>query len=121
MGTKVSPTQLIFIPWGGAVAAVGEDETPMTQRDAMWVCHPLALWEDASDDDEVIGWVKAIQTDIKPFSSGGTYLNFTVDEGQDRIVAAFGPEKYDRLATIKARYDPDNVFRHNQNIKPKRN
>lgn len=120
MNQKVSPTQLIMLPWGAAVARVGEDETPMTQRNAAWVCHPLALWESAGDDREVIGWVKAIQADMRPYASGATYLNFIGDEGEDRIVAAFGREKYDRLAEIKGRFDPDNVFRYNQNIKPKR-
>jgi FAD/FMN-containing dehydrogenase len=54
---------------------------------------------------------------MKRFSNGGVYLNFIGDEGQDRVRAAFG-DGYDRLARIKAQYDPDNFFRFNQNIKP---
>jgi len=112
------PAQSYIVPWGGAVARAGEDETPMTQRDATWVVHPFALWEDAANDDAVIGWARDFRDDIARFASGGVYLNFIGDEGQDRVRAAFGEEKYRRLAAIKAHYDPDNVFRGNQNIKP---
>ncbi|HWI06993.1 MAG TPA: FAD-binding oxidoreductase [Solirubrobacteraceae bacterium] len=112
------PAQSFIVPWGGAVARVGEDETPLTQRDATWVVHPFALWEDPADDDRVIGWAKAFRDDVARFASGGVYLNFIGDEGEERVRAAFGAEKYARLAAIKRRYDPDNVFRGNQNIKP---
>lgn len=112
------PSQSFVVPWGGAVARVGEDETPLTQRDATWVVHPFAVWEDPADDDAVIGWARAFRDDIRRFASGGTYLNFIGDEGEDRIRAAYGEEKYQRLAAIKAEYDPDNVFHGNQNIKP---
>lgn len=112
------PAQSFVVPWGGAVARIGEDETPMAQRDASWVVHPFALWEDPDDDDRVIGWAKTFRDDIARFASGGVYLNFIGDEGEDRVKAAFGEEKYGRLAEIKAQYDPDNVFRGNQNIKP---
>lgn len=113
-----SPAQSFIVPWGGAVARVGEDETPMTQRDATWVIHPFALWESPDDDDRVIGWAKAFRDDIARLASGGVYLNFIGDEGEDRVRAAFGEEKYGRLARLKAQYDPDNVFRGNQNIRP---
>jgi FAD/FMN-containing dehydrogenase len=112
------PAQSFIVPWGGAVARIGEDETPMTQRDATWVVHPFALWENPDDDEEVIGWAKAFRDDIARFASGGVYLNFIGDEGEDRVRAAFGDEKYRRLSKLKAQYDPDNVFRGNQNIKP---
>ena len=114
------PAQSFIVPWGGAVARVGEDDTPLTQRDASWVVHPFALWEDEADDEKVIGWARAFRDDIARHASGGVYLNFIGDEGEDRVRAAFGPEKYRRLADIKARYDPDNVFRGNQNIRPAR-
>jgi len=112
------PAQSFIVPWGGAVARVGEDETPMTQRDATWVVHPFALWEDPAADEAVIGWARGFRDDLRRFASGGVYLNFIGDEGADRVRAAYGEEKYQRLAAIKRRYDPDNVFRGNQNIKP---
>jgi FAD/FMN-containing dehydrogenase len=112
------PAQSFIVPWGGAVARVGEDETPLAQRDATWVVHPFAVWESPDDDDRVIGWAKAFRDDIARFASGGVYLNFIGDEGEDRVRAAFGDEKYRRLSKLKAQYDPDNIFRGNQNIKP---
>jgi FAD/FMN-containing dehydrogenase len=112
------PAQAFIVPWGGAVARLGEDETPLTQRDATWVVHPFALWEDPADDERVIGWARGFRDDVGRFSSGGTYLNFIGDEGEGRVRAAYGDEKYARLSRIKAQYDPDNVFRGNQNIVP---
>ncbi len=113
-----TPSQSLVVPWGGAVKRLGGDATPMQQRDARWVVHPFALWEDPADDERVIGWAKAFRDDVSRFSSGGVYLNFIGDEGEDRVRAAFGDEKYARLARIKAEYDPANVFRGNQNIRP---
>jgi FAD/FMN-containing dehydrogenase len=112
------PAQTFIVPWGEAVARAGEDDSPLTQRDATWVVHPFALWEDPADDDDVIGWARGFRDELRRFSSGGTYLNFIGDEGEDRVRAAYGAEKYARLARIKAQYDPDNVFRGNQNIVP---
>ncbi len=110
-------TQQILFPWGGAVSRLG-DQTPMSQRDAAWVSHPFAMWEDAADDDRARAWVKDFRSAIAPFANGGVYLNFIGDEGEDRVKAAYGEDTYARLAAIKREYDPDNVFHRNQNIKP---
>ena len=118
LATPSGPAQTFIVPWGGAVAKIGEDETPLTQRDATWVVHPFGLWEDPADDERVIGWARGFRDDMRRFSSGGTYLNFIGDEGEERVRAAYGADKYARLSRIKARYDPDNVFRGNQNIVP---
>jgi FAD/FMN-containing dehydrogenase len=112
-----SAAQSILFPWGGAVARVSPEDTPMAQRDATWVCHPFVLWENADDDERHMAWGRGLSADMKRFASGGVYLNFIGDEGGDRVRAAFGPS-YDRLARVKATYDPDNFFRHNQNIRP---
>jgi FAD/FMN-containing dehydrogenase len=109
--------QSIMVPWGGAVARVAPEETPMAKRDAEWVAHPFALWELDEDDDMHIGWARRISADMKQFANGGVYLNFIGDEGDDRIRAAFGPN-YERIAAVKRDYDPDNFFRGNQNIRP---
>jgi FAD/FMN-containing dehydrogenase len=111
-------TQQLMIPWGGAVARVAEDATPMTKRNTSWITHPFAVWEDPADTDANIGWARGFRRDIARYTNGGVYLNFIGDEGQDRVRAAFGDEKYGRLAGIKGEWDPDNVFRGNQNIKP---
>ena len=112
-----SACQSILFPWGGQVARVSADRTPMAQRGAGWVVHPFVLWESADDDERHMAWGRGISADMKRFASGGVYLNFIGDEGQDRVRDAFG-DNYDRLAQIKAQYDPDNFFRLNQNIRP---
>ena len=109
-------TQALLLPWGGAVAR-GGDGTPMTHRDAAWVMHPFCVWEGEEHDAEHIGWGREGHEVVAPWKTGGTYLNFVGDEGGDRVRAAFG-DSYDRLATLKASWDPDNVFRGNQNIVP---
>jgi FAD/FMN-containing dehydrogenase len=112
-----SACQSIIFPWGGQVARVAPGDTPMARRDVPWVSHPFVLWESADDDERHLAWGRGISADLKRFTNGGVYLNFIGNEGQDRVRAAFG-ESYDRLAQIKAKYDPDNFFRLNQNIKP---
>src|SRR3954451_22632162 len=112
-----SAAQSILFPWGGAVARVTPEDTPMSRRDASWVCHPFVLWENAADDERHIAWGRGLSADMKRFASGGVYLNCIGDEGGDRVRAAFG-ESFDRLAAIKKTYDPDNFFCRNQNIRP---
>jgi FAD/FMN-containing dehydrogenase len=115
---KSPHAQQILLPWGGAVARVPEDATPLTQRSVPWLSHPFALWEDPADTEANIAWARGFRRDIARFASGGVYLNFIGDEGEDRVRAAFGDAKYDRLAAVKAEWDPQNVFHGNQNIKP---
>lgn len=112
-----TPSQHALIPWGGAVAR-DAGRWPLPHRQAAWVVHPLGLWSDPADDARGIAWVHGLRNDMKPYSTGAVYLNFIGDEGQDRVIAGFGKENYERLATIKATYDPTNVFHLNQNIKP---
>jgi FAD/FMN-containing dehydrogenase len=110
-------TQSLLVRWGGAVARASVDETPLARRDAGWVVHPFGVWPDASQDAEHLAWGRRSHEVFAPWATGGTYLNFIGDEGQDRIRASFG-EAYDRLVEIKTRWDPDNVFHGNQNIRP---
>lgn len=110
--------QQILVPWGGAIARVPDDATPLTKRNVSWITHPFAMWEHAADSDKNIEWARSFRRDIARFASGGVYLNFIGDEGEDRVRAAFGDEKYRRLAAVKGEWDPNNVFRGNQNIKP---
>jgi len=111
-------TQQLMVPWGGAVARVPEDATPLARRDAAWITHPFATWSDPTDTDVNVAWARNFRRDVARFANGGVYLNFIGEEGQERIRAAYGPEKYARLAAIKRRFDPENVFRGNQNIEP---
>jgi FAD/FMN-containing dehydrogenase len=82
------------------------------------VTHPFALEETAEGGRQAKAWVKTFREEIAPFANGGVWLNFVGDEGQDRVRAAFGEENYARLANVKREFDPGNVFRGNQNIRP---
>jgi FAD/FMN-containing dehydrogenase len=115
-GMPASFTQSLLIPWGGAVAR-GEGRWPLAKRDAGWVAHPFCVWDGEDRDAEHIAWGRRGRDVLAPWETGGAYLNFIGDEGADRVRAAFGPG-YDRLAAIKAHWDPENVFRGNQNIVP---
>jgi FAD/FMN-containing dehydrogenase len=110
--------QQILLPWGGAVARVDEDATPMTNREVAWITHPYAVWDEPSKSDQNIEWARSFRRDIAHYANGGIYLNFIGDEGEDRVRAAFGETKYRRLASIKGAWDPENVFIGNQNIRP---
>jgi FAD/FMN-containing dehydrogenase len=109
-------TQSLLVPWGGAVAS-GEAASPLMTRDAAWVVHPFCVWEGEERDEEHISWGRRGREAMGPWATGGTYLNFIGDEGPDRVRAAFGPA-YDRLAAVKAAWDPENLFHGNQNIVP---
>ncbi|MGH2953692.1 MAG: FAD-binding oxidoreductase [Solirubrobacterales bacterium] len=112
-----SPSQHVLFPLGGAVAR-GADRWPMPYRRAPWAVHPLGLWEEPADDERAIAWARGTVEDVRQFGIEGVYLNFIPDEGEDRVVAGYGAENYDRLAAVKAEYDPDNVFHLHHNIKP---
>jgi FAD/FMN-containing dehydrogenase len=71
-----------------------------------------------ADDERGKQWARDIWADLQPWASGDVYLNFIGNEGPDRVIAGFGRENYERLAQIKARYDPDNVFHLSHNITP---
>jgi FAD/FMN-containing dehydrogenase len=112
-----SASQHVIIPQGGVIAR-GPADYPIPWRNAAWCVHPFGLWEGPENDERGRQWVRDVRADLKPWASGAVYLNFIGDEGTDRIVAGFGSENYQRLARVKAQYDPDNIFHLNHNIKP---
>jgi FAD/FMN-containing dehydrogenase len=115
----VSPlTQVILIPGGGAIARVPEDATAFGNRTAPFNIHYLSMWADPADTSMNIDYTKRLAGSMKPWTTGGVYLNFLGDEGTSRVEAGFGPEKFARLRQIKAKWDPHNVFHRNQNIPP---
>jgi FAD/FMN-containing dehydrogenase len=110
---------VLFFPLGGALDRLPDDHSPVGNRDAAFVLNITASWERAEDDDANIEWARAAWRDMRRFSTGGTYVNFlTAEEGDERIRAAYGPH-YDRLAELKATWDPGNLFRSNKNIAPR--
>ena len=115
----VSPfSQMLVVAGGGAIARVPEDATAFGDRTAPFNMHYLSMWEDAADDDANIAYTRAIAAAMKPWTTGRAYLNFIGDEGLHRIEASFGAEKYASLQELKTKWDPNNLFSHNQNIKP---
>ncbi len=115
----VSPlTQVILVPGGGALSRVDDAATAFGQRNAPWNLHYLSMWPDPADTERNIAYTRELAAAMKPWTTGRAYLNFIGDEGGDRVAAAFGPEKYDRLRELKQKWDPRNLFSHNQNIPP---
>jgi FAD/FMN-containing dehydrogenase len=102
---------------GGAIARVGDDETAFNGRSAGHTININGVAETAAGYDAEREWVRAFSTALEPHQVG-VYVNFLMDEGEERVRQAYGPAKYDRLRALKRRYDPDNVFRLNQNIAP---
>ena len=102
---------------GGAIAEVANDATAYPHREAPFIININGVDDDPALDDEVIAWTRETFDALAPFSTGGVYVNFVGNEGDERVRAAYGPA-YERLARIKARYDPDNVFSTNQNVRP---
>jgi FAD/FMN-containing dehydrogenase len=110
--------QVFLVAWGGAVARVPDDATPLTGRDARFIVHPLVLWEDPADDEAAMAWGRGFRDDLREYGTGETYLNFLGDEGADRVRAAYGTRNHERLARIKAEWDPENVFRATGHVPP---
>jgi FAD/FMN-containing dehydrogenase len=111
-------SQQLIAHWGGAVSGPAAAATPLLNRTASWVSHPFGLGDTPQGGQDAKAWVKRFRQDISPYATGGVWLNFIGDEGQARIRAAYGDENYNRLAEVKLEFDPGNVFRGNQNIRP---
>jgi len=111
-------SSIVLMHIGGTLNSLNDDHSPVGNRDAHYVLNLAGSWEQASEDRAHIEWAREAWHDIKSFSTGGTYINFlTEDDGPERTKAALG-KGLQRLAEVKARWDPENVFRTNRNIKP---
>ncbi|MGN6267547.1 MAG: FAD-binding oxidoreductase [Ginsengibacter sp.] len=112
-------SQMHLYPISGAVNRIDSSETPWAHRDAKYAEVIIGVDPDAASDQKIIKWCKDHWNAVHPYSSGGAYLNFEMNEGgDDRVKKSYG-KNYERLSAIKKKYDPDNFFRVNQNIKPK--
>jgi len=105
---------------GAAVARVTADATAFGPRDMGYMLSIDSIWQDAADDEKNLSWSRAFWADMKGGSKGRAYLNFAGfgEEGEELVRAGYGAANYERLAALKAKYDPANLFRLNQNIKP---
>ena len=104
-------------PINGAASRVGKKETAWNYRDANWAQVMVGVDPDPANKEKISKWAKDYFNALHPYSAGGAYVNFMMDEGEERVKATYG-DNYNRLAEIKAKYDPTNLFRVNQNIKP---
>ena len=104
-------------PIDGAAHRLGPTDTAWGYRNANWGSVFAGVDPDPANVDAISAWSKEYHEALHPFSAGGAYVNMMMEEGQDRVEAAYG-DNYARLAEIKAKYDPDNLFHVNQNIKP---
>jgi hypothetical protein len=113
-----SPLSAVVIEcYGGVASRVGVSETAFAHRQAQYDVLILAQWVDPAESQRHIEWARTSADSIRPFSSDSYYLNYLGEESEDTIKAAFGPN-YERLRTVKKKYDPENFFSLNQNIKP---
>jgi FAD/FMN-containing dehydrogenase len=118
---KTSPLSMLeLIPLHGAYTQVGEDETAFGgSRSRRISVNIIAITEDMTLLAAERAWVRSFWAALRPHATGvGSYINAMAEIEEERVRASYGPTKYERLARIKARYDPDNVFHHNANIKP---
>ncbi len=109
--------ELFLAQLGGAVGRVAPDATAYTHRDAEFVLNVHARWEDPAQDGECLAWAREVFNKTAPFATGGVYVNFMPNDEMDRVAAAYGVN-YERLVELKDKYDPGNMFRLNQNIRP---
>jgi hypothetical protein len=102
---------------GGAIARVSDDDTSFEGRKAGHTININATTATEEGFDAERAWSRGMWNALEPYHTN-VYVNFLMEEGEDRIRQAYGEEKYDRLKSLKAKYDPDNFFSHNQNIRP---
>ncbi len=116
MGSPFSQVHVHHVE--GAVNRVANDATAFARRDAPFILNIIGMWQDANGTDRNVTWAREFAESVRPSSTGAAYLNFIGETGEDRVRAVYGEEKYARLVALKDRYDPQNLFRVNQNIKP---
>ena len=105
-------------PWGRAIAAVGDDDMAFTGRTAAYWASAELFWTDPTLDDAARAWSRTANAGMEPYTTVGRYVNDVVETGGDVARSIYGDAKYDRLVALKREWDPDNVFRLNQNIAP---
>jgi hypothetical protein len=115
------PTQLSTMhlyPIDGQVNRVASDATAFRYRDVKWSMVIAGIDPDPANAQKITDWARGYWQAVHPYSAGGAYVNFMMEEGVSRVQATYG-DNYDRLVAVKTKYDPGNLFRVNQNIPPK--
>jgi FAD/FMN-containing dehydrogenase len=109
--------ELFVAQLGGAMARVNPSATPYVARDAHYIMNVHGRWSEPRDDDRVRSWARQVFADAAPYATGGGYVNFLTEDEAERVAASYGIN-YPRLQSAKQRFDPDNLFRMNLNIRP---
>ena len=118
IGTLPSPQcEIFFGQIGAQTSRVPVEATAYSSRDTQYAMNVHGRWDNASDDERCIAWARAFFDAAAPFALGSVYVNFMTQEEGGRVADAYGPN-YEHLVAVKHRYDPQNLFRHNQNIRP---
>ena len=104
-------------PIDGAAHRVGPSDTPWAYRDAQWAMVMAGVDPDPANAGILRSWTVEYWEALHPYSAGGAYVNFIMEEGQERVQATYG-DNYERLVAVKGEYDPGNFFHVNQNIRP---
>jgi FAD/FMN-containing dehydrogenase len=110
--------EIAFAQLGGAINRIPVSATAYPHRDLQYVVNIHTRWADAADDQKCIAWARGLFDALTPHATGGVYVNFMPEDEAQRVRAGAYGANYDRLARLKAKYDPDNLFRMNQNIRP---
>ena len=114
-----SEVQIELAYLGGAAARIDANETAFGDRSAPFIVNLLASWSEPSADAGNIAWIRGVFSALRPGMKPGVYVNFMSGDEQDRVVEAYH-ERWDRMVAVKTQYDPDNLFRLNQNVPPRR-
>jgi len=112
-----SQSEIFIGAFGGQVTAVAPDATPYAHRDALYVMNVHTRWDEAAEDGKCVSWAREFFDRATPYATGGVYVNFLTEDEAARVGAAYG-QNFDRLMRVKKTYDPHNLFRQNQNIRP---
>lgn len=111
-------TEVLIQPLGGEYARVPAERTALAHRDAPWMYHALAQWPSDAETPLNSAWTRTLVDALAPWSRGASHPNHVSSDRQERVRSFYGEQTYGRLVKVKARWDPENVFRHNQNIRP---
>jgi hypothetical protein len=112
-------SQALMLQLGGAVGRVPEGKTAFGGRQAQYLSMFIGSWEEAGDRAPAVAWARGFTSDTEKLSMGGSYVNLADEMSETKLANSYGRETYEKLAKLKAKYDPQNVFRLNQNIRPK--
>ncbi len=109
--------EIFFGMLGGRAGQIAPNATAYSHRSDNFVMNVHGRWESSAEDERCVSWARSLFRDAAPYATGGVYVNFLTEDETDRIRAAYGPA-YDRLVQVKNKYDPENLFSLNQNIRP---